>query len=834
MLLRCFLVLLLSLSAPAQVIIGGGGTGGGGGGGGGTANYRVPITTTSTTWTVTAAEHGFASANLIVQCYTAATPAVPLINVASAPAAGQFSYTVHPTTFTVVITFTAGGNNGGFCAINGSGAPGVPGAAGEVTSTAGTYATDQIALFSGITGDIIKTATTTGFAFLNSGVVSGVGVTGTGSVVLSAAPTLTGTTTAASITGSAAGVMDFSASGSMRVPTFSTGAPPLECDAAAEAGRLRMRSVDSATANGGLRICQQLDATTWGWMPLGYKTGTTLSPTCAVGDIFVDTDATPAGQNIYVCTASNTWTLASGGGGGGSIASTTSTLKGNGAGAAVAVTGTAGDCVRVDGSSGACSTSSGSIVGPFTIAAGASTASYTHNLGLSAPYVVPGMTCATVTGGATVRVVELNFTGSTANAITVNLSGVAATDVVCSASVGATGAAGTGVTDADKGDILVTSSGNVWTLQTLGGVAFGDAATKNTGTAAGTVATGNHAHAALYEPLNANIQTHIADVTTNPHVVTAAQVGTSIPALTTDATPDAAADYVITYDDSAAGPKKVLLSALPAASGVTDGDKGDITVSGSGSIFTIDNSVISAAKVADAGIGSAKLASAVVGVATTPYTMVDSNRARLVSFNSASPIAVTLPQSGAGGEFVNGWFGWVNNRGAGTVTITPTTSNIDGSSAPVVLTTNQGMALWGNGADYYTSRGTGGVGCSKYTVPYTSAQTAALTNAVTLFTLPARAKVTGITIKHSTAFGGGAISAVTVSIGHSGGSATAYTTAQDILQAVSNTAMLDTDRFSSATFAAHSVTANFTSVGANLSALTAGSVDIWVCSVQLP
>jgi hypothetical protein len=54
---------------------------------------------------------------------------------------------------------------------------------------------------------------------------------------------------------------------------------------------------------------------------------------------------------------------------------------------------------------------------------------------------------------------------------------------------------------------------------------LGDAAAKNTGTSAGTVAAGDHAHTGVYEPLNANIQTHISDTTTNPHSVTKTQVG---------------------------------------------------------------------------------------------------------------------------------------------------------------------------------------------------------------------------------------------------------------------------------------------------------------------
>ncbi len=45
-----------------------------------------------------------------------------------------------------------------------------------------------------------------------------------------------------------------------------------------------------------------------------FKTGTSLPTTCAVGDSYFKTDAS-AGQNIYSCTAVNTWTVQSGGGG---------------------------------------------------------------------------------------------------------------------------------------------------------------------------------------------------------------------------------------------------------------------------------------------------------------------------------------------------------------------------------------------------------------------------------------------------------------------------------------------------------------------------------------
>lgn len=86
----------------------------------------------------------------------------------------------------------------------------------------------------------------------------------------------------------------------------------------------------------------------------------------------------------------------------------------------------------------------------------------------------------------------------------------------------------------------------------------------------------------------------------------------------------------------------------------------------------------------------------------TTYTIVSGDRGKLLTFSNAAAIAVTLPQ--AGSTFPNGWFIDVQNRGAGTATITPTTSTVDGS-ASIALTTGQGVRIFSDGTNYFTQRG---------------------------------------------------------------------------------------------------------------------------------
>lgn len=87
----------------------------------------------------------------------------------------------------------------------------------------------------------------------------------------------------------------------------------------------------------------------------------------------------------------------------------------------------------------------------------------------------------------------------------------------------------------------------------------------------------------------------------------------------------------------------------------------------------------------------------------TSYTVTAADHQGLISFNSSSPVAVTLPQAGTTG-FETGVYFFIQDRGTAAVTITPTTSTIDGG-ASVPLTTTQGILVVSDGTNYYTMRG---------------------------------------------------------------------------------------------------------------------------------
>ncbi len=86
----------------------------------------------------------------------------------------------------------------------------------------------------------------------------------------------------------------------------------------------------------------------------------------------------------------------------------------------------------------------------------------------------------------------------------------------------------------------------------------------------------------------------------------------------------------------------------------------------------------------------------------TTYTVLSTDWGKLVTHSNGSAIAVTLPQ--AGSSFPNGWYYDVVNLGVGTVTITPTTSTIQGA-ATLVLTTGDGVRIVSDGTNYFYQPG---------------------------------------------------------------------------------------------------------------------------------
>ena len=105
--------------------------------------------------------------------------------------------------------------------------------------------------------------------------------------------------------------------------------------------------------------------------------------------------------------------------------------------------------------------------------------------------------------------------------------------------------------------------------------------------------------------------------------------------------------------------------------------------------------------------------------AVTTYTVLSTDNGKLLTFTNASPVAVTLPHATL---LPAGFNCAISNLGTGTVTLTPTTSTIDGLLS-LNLTQYQGMQIYSTGSNYETVRGaaTGNViGTSPVTVVYSS------------------------------------------------------------------------------------------------------------------
>lgn len=92
-----------------------------------------------------------------------------------------------------------------------------------------------------------------------------------------------------------------------------------------------------------------------------------------------------------------------------------------------------------------------------------------------------------------------------------------------------------------------------------------------------------------------------------------------------------------------------------------------------------------------------------VAAKTANYTATVADNGLILSFNSGSALTLTLPAT-APTAF---WIVWIQNIGAGVLTISPNGLNLDGSTSSLTLSRNQGVFISTDGTNYFTERGMG-------------------------------------------------------------------------------------------------------------------------------
>ena len=90
---------------------------------------------------------------------------------------------------------------------------------------------------------------------------------------------------------------------------------------------------------------------------------------------------------------------------------------------------------------------------------------------------------------------------------------------------------------------------------------------------------------------------------------------------------------------------------------------------------------------------------------TASYSAVAGDNGKILSFNSASPVTLTLPAAPPSAT----WNIEVQNVGAGVLTISPNGLTLDGGSSSLTLAQSQGLYISTDGTNYFTERGLGAV-----------------------------------------------------------------------------------------------------------------------------
>lgn len=183
-----------------------------------------------------------------------------------------------------------------------------------------------------------------------------------------------------------------------------------------------------------------------------------------------------------------------------------------------------------------------------------------------------------------------------------------------------------------------------------------------------------------------------ASVTNYVEVSSAGVVSVNPTAFTTGRTPlytvVAGASTVTSYTDNRDGTQGNFLAG-GAAGTVTD-------IAASNGVRTTSGSDITAAGAIEGDLP-------INAQTGTSYALVTGDRGKAVTFNNASAIAASIQAAGSTG-FPSGWYAELVNLGNGVVTLTPTTSAVDGA-ASITLAVHDNICLFSDGTNYFTLRG---------------------------------------------------------------------------------------------------------------------------------
>lgn len=127
-------------------------------------------------------------------------------------------------------------------------------------------------------------------------------------------------------------------------------------------------------------------------------------------------------------------------------------------------------------------------------------------------------------------------------------------------------------------------------------------------------------------------------------------------------------------------------TSSPTANSVTQIIHGGTGASSLGQNIATNNNVVNVTQPADRNVSS------------SPDTITSADCGRLVVYNSGSAIAVSIAAASTTG-LTQGCGVFLNNIGAGAVTVTPTTSTINGA-ATFVLPKNTGCYIRSNSVNY--------------------------------------------------------------------------------------------------------------------------------------